>query len=155
MENNSVNAYRSSKTKGNLVYILIRSADPQSRPVVIIIFAHVVRPHFSNLAKQNRKKWSLLARLWVWPRGSLMTHVLSIIFPHPWTFSHDVLEAFGLYGLRFEHLWSHWFISLYSQRMEGLWIRSKTLLKKKLFSMESKDTWKNSFLHPIKNWLVG
>ena len=38
--------------------ILIHSADPQSWPVVIIIFAHVVRPyvriHFSNLAKQNK-----------------------------------------------------------------------------------------------------
>ena len=39
---------------------LIHSADPQSPPVVIIIFAHVVRPsvrpHFSNLAKQNNSK---------------------------------------------------------------------------------------------------
>ena len=36
-----------------------------------------VLPHFSNLAKQNnRKQWSLLARLWVWPSESLMTPVL-------------------------------------------------------------------------------
>ena len=36
---------------------LIHSADPQSRPVVVIIFAHVVRPsvhpHFLNLTKQT------------------------------------------------------------------------------------------------------
>ena len=35
----------------------IRSADPQSRPVVIIVFTHVrwyVRPTFQNLAKQNK-----------------------------------------------------------------------------------------------------
>ena len=36
-----------------------------------------VRPHFSNLEKQNnRKQCSLLAWLWVWPSGSLMTPVL-------------------------------------------------------------------------------
>ena len=39
-----------------------------------------VCPHFSNLAKQNnRKQWSLLAWLWVWRSGSLMTHVLSVL----------------------------------------------------------------------------
>ena len=33
---------------------LIHSADPQSRPVVIIVFIvrTYVRPHFSNIAKQ-------------------------------------------------------------------------------------------------------
>ena len=39
--------------------ILIHSADPQSRPVGIIVFAHVVRtsvPTFQNLAKQNKTK---------------------------------------------------------------------------------------------------
>ena len=65
--------------------ILIHSANPKSRPVGIIVFAHVVcsslrpyvRPHFSNLEKQNnRKQWSLLEWLWVWPSGSLMTPVL-------------------------------------------------------------------------------
>ena len=45
---------------------LIHSANPKSRPVRIIVFAHVVRPsirpHFSNLEKQNnRKQCSLLA----------------------------------------------------------------------------------------------
>ena len=35
---------------------------------------------FWNLAKQkNRKQWSLLVRLWVWPSGSLMTLVLLIL----------------------------------------------------------------------------
>ena len=40
---------------------LIHSADPQSEPVVIIVFAHVVRPsvlisvpNFRNQAKQNK-----------------------------------------------------------------------------------------------------
>ena len=36
---------------------LILSADPQSLPVVIIVFTHVVRPSvptFQNLAKQNK-----------------------------------------------------------------------------------------------------
>ena len=37
---------------------LIHSANPQSMPVGIIIFAHVVRqsvgPHFSKLVKQNK-----------------------------------------------------------------------------------------------------
>ena len=66
-------------------FVLIHSANPQSRPVVITVFAHAVRPsirpHFSNLAKQcNRKQWSLLARLWVWPSGSLMTPGLSCLF---------------------------------------------------------------------------
>ena len=66
--------------------LLIHSANPQSRPVGIIVFEHVVhtyvrvRPHFSNLAKQNnRKQCSLLARLWVWPSGSLMTSVLYLL----------------------------------------------------------------------------
>ena len=35
-------------------YILIQEADPQSQPVVIIVFAHVVRPHFSKYTKQNK-----------------------------------------------------------------------------------------------------
>ena len=38
---------------------LIHSANPQSRPVVIIVFAHVVSPYvrpttFQNIAKQNK-----------------------------------------------------------------------------------------------------
>ena len=65
-------------------FLLIHSANPQSRLVGIIVFAYVVRPsvrpHFSNLAKQNnRKQCLLLAWLWVWPSGSLMTPVLSFI----------------------------------------------------------------------------
>ena len=60
---------------------LIHSANPKSWPVGIIVFAHVVypsvRPHFSNLEKQNnRQQCSLLAWLWVWSSGSLMTPVL-------------------------------------------------------------------------------
>ena len=54
---------------------LIYSANPQLRPiVVIIVFTHVVRsyvrvrPHFSKSGKT--KQTSLVARLWVWPSGS-------------------------------------------------------------------------------------
>ena len=59
-------------------WLLIHSANPKSRPVGIVVFAHVVRTSpLSNLAKQNnRKQCSLLAWLWVWPSGSLMTPVL-------------------------------------------------------------------------------
>ena len=58
------------------IQLLIHSANPQSQPVVIIVVRPFVRPyvhpHFSNLAKRNnRKQWSLLARVWVWPSGSL------------------------------------------------------------------------------------
>ena len=58
-------------------FLLIHEADPQSRPVVIIVFVHVVRPSvptFQNKTNVTRKQCSLLARLWVWPSGSLMTH---------------------------------------------------------------------------------
>ena len=55
--------------------LLIHSADPQSLPVGIIVFAHVVRTN-----KTKRKQCSLLARLWIWPSGSLMTPVLYSIF---------------------------------------------------------------------------
>ena len=64
--------------------------DPLGQPKVtagigIIVFAHAVcpyvRPHFSNLAKQYcRKQYSLPARLWVWPSGSLMTPVVIVFF---------------------------------------------------------------------------
>ena len=57
---------------------LIHSAKPQSRPIGIIVFAHVVRtsvhpfPLFKSSKRKQRKQCSLLARLWVWPSGSLM-----------------------------------------------------------------------------------
>ena len=55
--------------------LLIHSADPQSRPVMIIVYTHVARPsirsYFSKYSK-TRKPYSLLARLWVWPSGSSM-----------------------------------------------------------------------------------
>ena len=68
--------------KGNLRYPVSHhwstGAYPQSWPVVITVFTHIVRPYirlyvspsvptFQNLSKQES--------LWVWPRGSLMTHV--------------------------------------------------------------------------------
>ena len=69
-----------------IMLILIHEADPQSRPVVIIVFAHVVLssvrpsvPTFQNKTNFKRKQCSLLARLWVWPSGSLMTPVLSYL----------------------------------------------------------------------------
>ena len=65
--------------------LLIHTANPKSWPVGIIFFAHVVRPsvrpHISNLEKQNhRKQCSLLAWPWVWPSGSLMTPVLCFLY---------------------------------------------------------------------------
>ena len=39
-----------------MIIFLIHSASPKSQPVGIIVFAHGVRPHFSNLEKQNNKK---------------------------------------------------------------------------------------------------
>ena len=61
-------------------YACLFFIDPLGQPKVIV-FAHIVRPsvrpHFSNLEKQNnRKQYSLLAWLWVWLSGSLMTPVL-------------------------------------------------------------------------------
>ena len=46
------------------------------------MFSPSVSPHFSNLTKQNNRKQccSLLAGLWVWPSGSLMTPVLYFTF---------------------------------------------------------------------------
>ena len=65
--------YRTAKHVDSL---LIYEADPQLWPVVIIVFAHVVRsyvspsvPTFQN--KTNFKRnCTLLARQWVWPSGS-------------------------------------------------------------------------------------
>ena len=62
-------------------------ADPLGQPTDTASSDHYfrtccpsVRPHFSDLAKQNnRKQWSLLARVWVWSSGSLMTPVLVIL----------------------------------------------------------------------------
>ena len=49
--------------------ILIHSAYPQSRPIVIIVFAHVVRPYsyvhtFQNLAKQKQISSENNAHYW-------------------------------------------------------------------------------------------
>ena len=56
-----VNNFSHSEAKKTLVPLtkLIHSANPQSRPVGIIVFAHVVRPSvptFQNLEKQNKAK---------------------------------------------------------------------------------------------------
>ena len=71
------------------VLSMIHLANSKSRLVGIIVFALVVHLcihlHFSNLAKQNnRKQCSLLVWLWVWPSGSLMTHVLFVLFYKKW-----------------------------------------------------------------------
>ena len=77
----------------HLVKKLIHSANPKSRPVGIIILAHVVRPYVrpsslfkSRKTQNNRKQCSLPGWLWVWPSGSLMTPVLLHLFPHKLTF---------------------------------------------------------------------
>ena len=72
-----------------LLLLLIHEADPPTRQVVII--AHFVRsyvrqyvrmsmPTFQNKTNFQGKQCSLLARLWAWPSGSLMTPVLSCSF---------------------------------------------------------------------------
>ena len=64
---------------------LIHQADPQLRPVVIIVSAYVVYPSPLFKIQQNktnfkRKQCSILARLLVWPSGSLMTPVFYHLF---------------------------------------------------------------------------
>ena len=76
-----INILNRTSQHAGLKILLIHSANPKSRPVGIIVLAHVVRtyvrPHFSNVARQNnRKQCSLLVWLWVWLSGSLMTPVL-------------------------------------------------------------------------------
>ena len=48
----------------------------------IIVFSHVVRPSplFTNMAKQYKFQAKTMARLWVWPSGSLRTPVLYSFF---------------------------------------------------------------------------
>ena len=65
------------------VRIEIFKIDPRgrpivTRPVVIIVFAHVVRPSplFKTKQISSEKQCPLLAVMWVWPSGSLMTPVL-------------------------------------------------------------------------------
>ena len=80
-----------SFARKTVLHILIHSADPQSRPVVITIFTHVVRlsvcqsvPTFQNLAKQNNFQVRIViatGHTVVWPRGSLTTPVLFLLFP--------------------------------------------------------------------------
>ena len=66
--------------------------DPRGRPTVTAGSDHcfcTCRPFvrqsvltFQNKTNLKRKKCSFLARLWVWPSGSLMTPVLSFIVLH-------------------------------------------------------------------------
>ena len=62
--------------------LLIHSANPQSRPEGIIVFTHVVRPSvplFKTNQISSENNVLLLARLWVWSSGSLMTPVLFVL----------------------------------------------------------------------------
>ena len=79
--------YQCIKRTNFFLFSLIHEANPQSRPVVIIVLAYVVRsyvrqyvhpsvPTFQNQTNFKRKQCLLMARLWVWPSGSLMTSVL-------------------------------------------------------------------------------
>ena len=86
-----------SKEKIHIYYaLLIHSADPQSRLVVIIVFAYVVCPSPLFKIKQNnfkRKQCSLLARLRVWPSGSLMTPVLFSTYSHVYVLHYYLREC--------------------------------------------------------------
>ena len=46
---------RFKASRVRVMHFLIHVADPQSRPVVIIVFTHVVRPHFSIQNKFQAK----------------------------------------------------------------------------------------------------
>ena len=61
---------------------LIHSADPQSRPVVIIVFTHVVRPSvptFQNLAKHKVQAKIVIATVGLAEWIIADTHVLSLL----------------------------------------------------------------------------
>ena len=92
--------------------------DPRGRPTVTAGSDHCfrtcrpcVRPHFS----QNET--NLLARLWVWPSGSLMTPVLYVLFFHERNF-------FYIRGLSklidFEYLQEKFFFAIY-KFMWAIW----------------------------------
>ena len=74
-----------------LLLLMIHSAYPQSWPIVIIIFTHIVsqsvrsffRPDFQNKTNFNGKQCSLLTRQWVWPSGSCLNSCLIILFFWP------------------------------------------------------------------------
>ena len=72
------NTYSILRRPKSYLSVLFSLIDPQSRPVVIIVFStcRPSVPTFQNKTDFKRKQCSLLARLWVWPSGSLMTHVL-------------------------------------------------------------------------------
>ena len=75
-----------SGTTENSIFVkeLIHEADPQSRPLVIIVFAYVVRTyvrpyvrlHFSKPNKFQAKTMSATGEVVGWPSGSLMAPVL-------------------------------------------------------------------------------
>ena len=77
-----------SWTKTTICLLLIHEANPQSQPVVITVFTHVIRPYFNLsglsiptfqiLAKQNNFHVKIMiatGRTVGWPSGSLMTPV--------------------------------------------------------------------------------
>ena len=75
---------------------LTHEADPQSRPVV---HSYVSVPTFQNKTNFKQNQCSLLAKLWVWPSGSLMTSVLLAFF-----LTHLKLMKIFSYGIGFPQL---------------------------------------------------
>ena len=72
---------RSRRTFFSFHCLMIHSTDPQTRPIVISISAHVVRP---SVTKQNKRRVKIMITTGGtvgWPSGSLMTPTLfALIF---------------------------------------------------------------------------
>ena len=69
--------------KEDFVDFLIHEANPQSRPGVIVVFAHVARPSVRPSVRprgplfktQQISSENNVCYWWIWPSGSLMTPV--------------------------------------------------------------------------------
>ena len=89
-----------------------------------------VRTHFSNLEKQNnRKQCLLLARLWVWPSGSLMTAVWLNLFSLEKISDKKLLLGL-LWMLRIEQS-SKFLLSNFAKSFWGIQLFHVTLFDKK------------------------
>ena len=105
------------------MFILIHSADPQKRPVVIIVFAHVVRPSvrpsipsFPSLAKQNKFQAKTMFTTgeteslaeWIIDDTCMYVPYLFVLFPRSFPACTDP-HSYGPRRAR-RHCWktSHW-----------------------------------------------
>ena len=90
-------------------YIMIHSANPKSRPVGIIVFAHVVRPyvrlHFSNLEKQNNRNYwrdcgsGRVDHWWLLPCAYILHYSIKLLSIKPLFAWGNILASSLLYML--------------------------------------------------------